>query len=642
MCGICGIVGHVDPDVLDIMTNTMAHRGPDDRGLHCGERIGLGARRLSIIDVTGGHQPIANEEGTLVVVYNGEIYNHRELRARLEVQGHRFSTRSDTEVLLHLHEEYGDAAVHLLQGMFAYAVWGRERRRLVLVRDRLGIKPLYYTETNGSMLFASEVKALLEHPDVKTTVDHTALELYLAFRYVPGPDTLFKGIKKLQPGHFLVHENGRTEIRRYWEPVLGDFLPGTRLDEAVEEFAELLQQTVRSQLVSDVPVGMLLSGGIDSSAIAAMMARATDRPITTFTVGFDLPGAHNELDHARAVARHLGADHHELVLSPNAAELLPDLVRHMDEPVADPALLPTYLICRFAHEKVPVVLTGEGGDELLGGYPRYEWFARAGRLKRGLPAWFRERVLLSLGRIAPLSHRYHTALDNLLADRNDVARHLHWVAGLDPALRSELLAPDFRATVTTGAAEALLEPYLGPAATSAELVHRLMALDMRTWLVDDVLTKMDKMSMAASVEARVPFLDHRLVEFVTGVPLAVKLALGPKTLLRRAATPLLPTATVRRRKHAFQIPLDPWLGGPLAGFVREILLDDRARQRAWFDVRRIEALLTHMGDDRAADAQSVWTLLCLELWAREFLDGNGRPRVIARKPGFPSQPAGSK
>ena len=639
MCGICGVAGEVGTSLLTSMTQAMLHRGPDDDGYHIDQGIGLGVRRLSIIDVTGGHQPLMNEDGSLVVAFNGEIYNHRELRARLDDQGHRFATRSDTEVLLHLHEEYGDAAVHLLQGMFAYALWSQKHRRLVLVRDRLGIKPLYYVETGKCLLFASEVKALLQHPDVEADVDLKALELYLAFRYVPGPETLFKGIKRLQPGHFLVHESGRTVIHRYWEPVLGDFLPGTRLDEAVEEFGDLLQKTVRSELISDVPVGMLLSGGIDSSAIAAVMARASDRPITTFTVGFDLPGAHNELDQARAVANHLGADHHELVLSPNAAELLPNLVYHLDEPVADPALLPTYLICRFAREKVPVVLTGEGGDELLGGYPRYQWFARASRLKRRLPAWFRERVLLAIGRIAPLSARYHTALDNLLAERDDVTRHLNWVAGLDPALRSELLSPEMGSKLSTSAANVLLEPYLGASATSAELVHRLMALDMRTWLVDDVLTKMDKMSMAASVEARVPFLDHRLVEFVAGVPLAVKLAQGPKTLLRRAARPLLPDATVRRRKHAFQIPLEPWLAGPLAGFVREILLDGRAQRRGWFETRRVQALLTANGNGRKVDGQSVWTLLCLELWAREFLDGNRRYRGIPGDPSRSPQPA---
>ena len=641
MCGICGATGPLEPAVLHAMTAALTHRGPDDAGFHEAPGISLGVRRLSIIDVPGGHQPLANEDGSVVVVFNGEIYNHRELRSRLEARGHRFATRTDTEVLVHLNEEYGDALVHLLQGMFAFALWDAKRHRLLLARDRLGIKPLYYTETNGTFLFASEVKALLEHPDVHAVPDLEALDLYLTFRYVPGPATLFKGVKKLPPGHTLVVEDGRHKIDRYWELVLGDYQPGARLDETVEEFAALLQETTRRHLISDVPVGVLLSGGIDSSVVAALAASTdlhqpppTSTPLQSFTVGFDLPGAHNELDEARTVARHLGTDHHELVLTPDAAALLPRLVRHLDEPIADPAVLPTYLICEFARARVPVVLTGEGGDELLGGYPRYAWFARAAQLRRLLPAWAREDVLLPMSRVAPLTRRYHRAATNLLAERDDATRHLHWVAGLDPALRSELLAPGIREALPSGTALALVAPELGTAVAGApDLVHRLMALDMRTWLVDDVLTKMDKMSMAVSVEARVPFLDHRLVEFVAGVPLAIKLAHGPKTLLKRAASPLLPAATVQRRKHAFQIPLEPWLAGPLRHFVRDVLLDRRAQERGWFDTRQLEKKLCvatatdqpsramyFSGNTPPIDGQSIWTLLCLELWAREFLD----------------------
>ena len=620
MCGICGVRGRVEESDLRQMTQAMAHRGPDDVGYHLTNEVGLGVRRLSIIDVLGGHQPITNEDGSVVVVFNGEIYNHRDLRSRLENEGHRFTTRSDTEVLVHLYEEYSDAAVHLLQGMFAFALWDAKRRRLLLARDRLGIKPLYYTEVKGLFLFASEVKALLEHPDVNASPDLEALDLYLSFRYVPGPNTLFRGIKKLPPGHLLTVEDGRVAVKRYWELVLGDYQPGVNLDVAVEEFGRLFHETVQRHLISDVPIGMLLSGGLDSSAVAATMAAEQGRPIVTFTVGFDLPGTHNELAEARVVAQHLGTDHHELVLTPDAAELLPGLVRSLDEPVADPAVLPTYLICKFARQTVPVVLTGEGGDELLGGYPRYTWFARAQRLQRLLPRWLREGVLLPLGQVAPLSARYKTALDNLLAERDDVSRHLHWIAGLDPALKSELLSPALRNAIRPNGSEAVLAPYLGNAASTTEVVHRLMALDMHTWLVDDVLTKMDKMSMAVSVEARVPFLDHGLVEFVASVPLAVKLKHGAKTLLKHAAAPLLPPSTIRRRKHAFQIPLDQWVSGPLLGFTRDILLDPRARARGWFDPKRVEALLGHNGRAPSRDGQSVWTLLCLELWAREFLD----------------------
>ncbi len=626
MCGICGVVGPIDAPVLERMTAAMTHRGPDDQGLFLDPGIGLGVRRLSIIDIVGGHQPIENEDGTLVVVFNGEIYNHRVLRSRLETRGHRFTTRSDTEVLLHLHEEYGDASVHLLEGMFAYALWDKPRRRLLVARDRLGIKPLYYTDAAGALLFASELKAFLHYPAFRADLEPAALDLYLALQYVPGPDTLFRGVRKLAPGHLLVAQDGHVSVRRYWDLVLGDFQPGTTLDEAAEEFAALFRETVRRHLVSDVPVGALLSGGVDSGSVVATMADAAGRPVETFTVGFDLPGRHNEVAEARLVARRFATTHHELVVKPDAAELLPDLVWHMDEPVGDSVALPVYLICRFARQHVPVVLTGEGGDELLAGYPRYTWFAVAKRLQRLLPAWVRERLLLPLGRHAPLSPRYKLALDNVLAERDDVSRHLHWIGAITPASRHELLSASLRDVSPPTRAEDRLAPYFADAKPgAADTFHRLMALDVDTWLVDDILTKMDKMSMAASVEARVPFLDHRLVEFVASLPLEVKVKnAGSKLLLKRAMRGIVPDATLRRRKHAFQVPLDEWVSGSLRDFVHDILLGRRARERGWLEPTRVEALLGNHAASAPRRGQAIWTLVCLELWARAFLDCDGR------------------
>ncbi len=625
MCGICGVVGHIDEPLLRRMTRTMVHRGPDDEGLYLGEGVGLGVRRLSIIDLAGGRQPIANEDGTIRVVFNGEIYNYQNLRDRLEKQGHRFTTKSDTEVLVHLYEEYGDAGVHLLRGMFAYALWDTRRRRLLLVRDRLGIKPLYYAEAGGSLLFASEAKALFVNPPLTPEVDLEALDLYLTFQYVPGPRTLFRGVRKLPPGHLLVMEKGRIEIRRYWDVVFEEGEPGIDLSEAAEEFRHLFAEAVRLHLVSDVPVGALLSGGIDSSSVVGLMAEASPVPVQTFTVGFDMPGMHNELPDARLVARHFRTDHHEVVVTPDAAELLPKLLWHLDEPIADPAALPTYHLCRFARQTVPVVLTGEGGDELLGGYPRYAWFMVAKRLQRVLPAALRERVLLPLGRMFPASHRYRKALDDLLAERDDASRHARWIANFDDSLKARVVSPDVRAGLG-GRAEALVGAYLnGGSANPGDLVHRLIALDMHTWLVDDILTKMDKMSMATSVEARVPFLDHHLVEFVAALPVSLKIrTLGTKHLLRQSMRGFLPPHTLARRKHAFLVPVDQWLRGPLRDLLRETILAGRVKQRGWLDPAEVEAMVGAHMKGTVNHGQQLWNLLCLELWARVFLDGQGR------------------
>ncbi len=604
------------------MTRTMVHRGPDDEGLYLGEGVGLGVRRLSIIDLAGGRQPMTNEDRTVWVVFNGEIYNYQHLRDGLEKQGHRFTTRSDTEVLVHLYEEYGNAGVHLLRGMFAYALWDNRRRRLLLVRDRIGIKPLYYAEVAGNLLFASEAKALLVNPVLTPEVDLEALDLYLTFQYVPGPRTLFRGIQKLPPGHLLIIEDGRVEIRRYWDVVFGEGEQGIDLRYAAEEFRQLFAEAVRMHLVSDVPVGALLSGGIDSSSVVGLMAEAVPTSVHTFTVGFDMAGMYNELPDAQVVAKHFRTDHHEVVVTPDTAELLPKLIWHLDEPIADPAALPTYLLCRFARQTVPVVLTGEGGDELLGGYPRYPWFLMAKRLQRLLPAALRERVLLPLGRMFPGSHRYRKALEDLLAERDDASRHVCWIANFDHTLKTRVVSSDLRAGLGSRA-ETLVGGYLnGGDANFGNLVHRLIALDMHTWLVDDILTKMDKMSMATSVEARVPFLDHQLVEFVAALPVSLKIrTLGTKKLLRYTMRGFLPSHTLARRKHAFLVPVGQWLRGPLHDFLRETLLTEKMKKRGWLDPVAVEAIVGAHMSGRANYGQPLWNLLCLELWARLFLDG---------------------
>ena len=622
MCGIAGMVGPADERILKSMTRTLVHRGPDDEGFYRDGGVGLGVRRLRIIDLPGGRQPMTNEDASLQLVFNGEIYNYRELRGRLEAKGHPFRSRSDTEVLVHLYEEYGEAAVHLLREMFAFALWDAPRSRLLLARDRLGIKPLYFAETSTGLAFASEAKALLEHPGVPREVDPEALDLYLTLQYVPGPRTIWRTIRKLPPGHLLVAERGSVAIRRYWDVSFGGIEEGIDLHDAVRVLGERLQETVGLHLVSDVPLGVLLSGGIDSSTVAALMKGAGQRPLRTFTVGFDLPGFPDELSEARRVSRHLGSEHSEVIVRPQSAELLPRIIWHMDEPVADAAALPTFLLCQAVREQVTVVLTGEGGDELFAGYPRYRWFALARRLQAALPVAVRERLLLAPARALAGHGRWRARAENLLAERDDATRQVRWIANLAPETRAALYRAELRPLAAAGLAEgAVMRHFAAGAGAGADIVHRLMLADMKTWLVDDVLTKMDRMSMAASVEARVPFLDHSLLEFVATLSAGIKRrTLGSKWLVRQAMRGRLPAATVTRRKRAFLTPVDQWLRGPLAGLLRETLLSDRAARRGWFEPSAVRTLVRGYEDGRAVGGQAMWNLLCLELWARVFLD----------------------
>jgi asparagine synthase (glutamine-hydrolysing) len=619
MCGIAGIVGVGDTSAIYSMTECLAHRGPDDQGYHVGDGVALGARRLSIIDITGGHQPMSNEDGTVWVVFNGEIYNYAQLRHRVRQKGHHLRTRCDTEILVHLYEDYSDACVHLLRGMFAFAIWDSRRRRLLLARDRLGIKPLYYTQAAGAFLFASEAKALLRHPAVQPEINSDVLDVHLTLQYVPGSRTLFKNIHKLPPGHLLVYENGRSRIGRYWDVVFGEGGRRVSVKEAAEEFTSRFAEAVSLHLMSDVPVGVLLSGGLDSSSVVATMKQVSSARVQTFTAGFGAARSTNELSDARAVADHFTTDHHEVMVSMDAVELLPKLVWHFDEPVADAAALPTYMLCRFARRTVPVILTGEGADEVLAGYPRYAWFVMAKRLQRALPPAARRR-LLSMARLIPIPRRYAKAVGDILSDRTDLERHLGWVGNFEPTLKRQLFSPDLLCVANDDGIGFVAAHFNGHDRQPSRVLHSLLALDMHTWLVDDVLTKVDKMSMAASVEARVPFLDHELVEWTAALPVDVKLRhLHGKRLLRHAMRGTLPLHTRRRRKQAFVVPTDQWFRGELRDFAGDVLLGRRLRERGWFNAGRLHTLL----EDHWAGAnhgQALWSLLCLELWARTFLD----------------------
>jgi asparagine synthase (glutamine-hydrolysing) len=599
MCGIVGFFGEGDRDLLAAMNGAIAHRGPDDAGFLVDGPAGLAMRRLSIIDVGGGHQPIANETGRIHIVFNGELYNFRELKAR-HLGGHQFKTASDTEVVLHLYEELGEAAFAELNGMYAFALWDADRRALYLVRDRLGIKPLYYHQGQDRLAFASELKALLQDPAVGRRIDPDALRAYLTWQYVPGPETMLKGIRKLPAGHFMrVLEGQAPVIAPYWS--LG---PATGPASRPEDFLSVMRAAVRRQMVSDVPVGAFLSGGVDSSLVVALMAEVAPG-LETFTAGFADPRL-DESPWAERVARHLGVRHHVVRLDETALEELPHVVWHLDEPVADRAALPTYFLSRLAASRVKVVLTGEGSDELFAGYPRYRLEQLARRFHR-LPLANQRRLWEALLPMVP--GRARAKLAKLLLSPGDAGRRREaWVANFAPDRRATLLKPYLHAEVAP--------PQPDDAGLEAQL-----RLDLRTWLVDNVLMKCDKMTMAASLEARVPFLDHEVVDWAAALPAEAKLHGGEgKAVVKRAALSLLPREAVYRPKQAFHTPTATWFRAARGrALLTDVLLGDTARNRGLFEMDAVEALIREhqAGADRD---QALWNLLVLELWLRAYLD----------------------
>ncbi len=640
MCGIAGIVARdgLHPDDLSravLMRDVMVHRGPDGEGLHSDSYAVLAHRRLSIVDVSGGQQPLSNEDGTIWVTYNGEIYNHAEVRRELELAGHRYRTRCDTETIVHAYEQWGDACVDRFRGMFAFAIWDAPRRRLLLVRDRLGVKPVYWAESGGRVLFASEIKSILESGLVSVEANGFAIPELLATRYTSGTDTLFRGIHKLLPGHKLVYEDGRLRTAAYWDlPLDGPdpALAARSEHDLVDEFRARLQESVRLRLMADVPLGMFLSGGIDSSAIAALMAREIDRPVETFSVAF-ADRAYSELEYAREVARAIGANSHEVVIGDrDFFGALPRLIWHEDEPIAHPSSVPLHFVSALAREHVKVVLTGEGSDELLAGYGKYpralaNW--RAGSvyealLPRPLRALIASRVVPHLpgvlGRYASRSFLAMTRgvetmfLDNFAGMPMRVQRQV--IAG-DVLRRANVYGPSLRyfATATAGRT--------GGAASGASLLSRLLYTDIKTYLVE-LLMKQDQMSMSTSIESRVPFLDHQLVEFAMRLPDRMKLSgLTTKRILREAMRGVIPPSILTRPKMGFPVPFGDWTRGAWHGVVRDVLLDRRTRERGLINAPALERLLDDTRDGRRQGGDTLWALVNLELWYRTFIDGEG-------------------
>ena len=614
---MCGIAGIVDPDrgadraALAAMSERLIHRGPDDDGVHVDGAVGLAARRLSIIDLAGGHQPIATEDGSVVVVQNGEIYNHEALRADLQRRGHRFATRCDTEALAHLYEEHGDDFVQHLRGMFAVAVWDARRRRLVLARDAFGIKPLYWSARGHALAFASELTALRRAPSFPLDIDVEAVEAFLAHNSIPAPLTIYAAARKLPPGHRLVWEQGRVTITRWTRPRPVPAAEVRREDERTlaAELRDRLRDSVRAHLVADVPVGVLLSGGIDSGVLTALAAEATPEPVHTFSIGFE-ERSFDELEHARAVARRYGTEHHELVLRPDAAALLPEVAAAFDEPFADSSALPTYLVSRLASEHVKVVLSGEGGDELFGGYETYVADLLAARAGRPLAALnpLAERLPSSSRRV---SLDYKLKRFTRAAHLGPLEAHHGWKEIFSADARRALLDGRARGSDVLAAHRARFAETEG-----AELLARLQDVDTTVYLADDLLVKTDRCSMTHSLEARVPFLDPVVAELAHALPTRMKVrGTRKKRLLRAAAEPLLPPDIVRGRKRGFSIPAAAWLRGELRPFARELLGPERLERHGWLDPAAVGRALDDHVAGREDLSRQLWGLMSFTLWA---------------------------
>jgi asparagine synthase (glutamine-hydrolysing) len=642
MCGICGVVAldgarPASAEELCAMAQVIFHRGPDDEGYHASAPVGFGFRRLSIVDLAGGHQPMSNEDGSIWIVFNGEIYNHADYRPELERRGHRYATRSDTETIIHLYEEYGDDCVHHLRGMFSFALWDGQRQRLFCARDRLGIKPFYYARHDGRFLFASEIKALFAATGMTPRMNRRALPEFFALGYISSDETMFAGVRKLLPGHRLsldLHPpGGAPRVERYWDV---DITPDTSIPgeaEYIRRFDELFTESVRLRLMSDVPLGVFLSGGLDSSAIAATMARMVPDRLKTFSVGYK-EDQFSELPYAKLVAEHIGAEYNEILLGPDDfIGALPQLIWHEDEPLVWPSSVALNLVSRLARQKVIVVLTGEGGDEIFAGYLKYR--ATLFNLRfaplygKVIPESLRSRVARSLesgllpeGVARKLRHTflYHP-------NRFEEIYFDNWYSIFPQSKQPQLFAPGLVEELRGVDAYAGSMAYFPQNGGRETLLSRLLYLDIKTYLVE-LLMKQDQMSMAASIESRVPFLDHKLVEFAARIPAEHKVRfLSAKYLLRKTMSGRLPAAVLNRRKMGFPTPVKPWLRHQLFDRVAEVLTDGRLEERKLLNASYVRGLLDAHRRGRTDATDAIWRLLNFELWCRVFFDRDPRYTV---------------
>ena len=630
MCGIAGIVERdharpVDIEALRPMVDALRHRGPDDEGVHLGPGVGLGMRRLSIIDVGGGQQPFSSEDGQIHLVANGEIYNHAELRRELVDRGHRFRSRSDIEVIVHGYETFGVEVLSRLRGMFAFALWDRKTRRLFCARDRAGEKPLYYSQTPDRLLFGSEIKALLVRPEVSREVDLEALDQFLTYEYVLTPRTIFTEVRTVPPAHYLLYERGAVKVERYWDAAS---VPTRSWDaaEAASALREALGRAVGGQMMSDVPLGAFLSGGIDSSAIVGLMTEAAgggDR-VKTFSMGFEA-ASYNELPYAREVAARFGTDHHEGMVDPDLSDLFDRLVTQFDQPFADVSLFPTYLVSQIAREQVTVALSGDGGDELFGGYDAYEAEALAHRISSVVPDVAMPLVAAAAAMLPP-SEKKKGFVNKLrrftlgMATAPRAIAQYRWMTFLDARAKAHLYTPALREALVTSDVYAPIRRHLRGAHTD-DLLNRQLYADLQVYLNDDILVKVDRMSMATSLETRAPFLDVDVMELAFSMPGSLKIHHGQrKHVLKRAMTDLLPESVLTRSKEGFSIPMKRWLREAWAPLMRDLLSPERMTRRGWLEPTQVTRLVDEHLSGRENHAHVLFSVMVLERWAQAVLD----------------------
>jgi asparagine synthase (glutamine-hydrolysing) len=622
MCGICGMVNSdfeksVEQPLIKKMCDAIYHRGPDDDGIYVHKNVGIGMRRLSIIDLVTGKQPISNEDGSVWIVFNGEVYNHKHIRYELEARGHTFSTNTDTETIVHAYEEYGRDCVQKLNGMFAFAIWDNRKKQLFLARDRIGIKPLYYFFDKKKFIFGSELKSILKVKDIPKRIDLTALDNFLTFEYIPAPLSIFEDIKKLPPGHTLILKNNSISIQQYWDLRVNGNQSEKKQDE--QNLEELLQDAVKIRLMSDVPLGAFLSGGVDSSTIVALMSQVMDQPVKTFSIGFE-DQTYNELNYARMIAKKFNTEHHEFIIKPNAVELADNLLQFLDEPFGDFSIFPTYLVSKMAREYVTVVLSGDGGDELFAGYDTYIADRMAGYFTK-FPGWFRNGFISRILEAVPpspkkkgLINRAKRFVEGMRLPED--LHHTRWMIFLQQMERELLFTNDMKSSMVEKDSYKFIRNYFNNVIPqSDDEINQQMYVDVKTYLVDNILVKVDRMSMATSLEARVPFLDHRVAEFAATVPGNKKLqGKKSKVILKQSMEELLPKEILYRGKEGFSIPIKNWIKEDLKPMMMDILSEDKIKREGFFNVDFVEKLKREHLNGVENHSHRLWALMIFGKW----------------------------